>query len=55
MINLLERERERESAQVGRAAGRERDGEADLKLSREPHVGLDPRTLGSRPELNTDA
>ena len=23
------------------------EGEADSSLSREPHVGLDPRTLGS--------
>ena len=28
---------------------REREGEADSLLSREPDVGLDPRTLG--PEL----
>ena len=38
---LLERER----AQAGLGAGGE--GEADPPLSREPHVGLSPRTLRS--------
>ena len=32
---------------VSREAGREREEEAGSPLSREPHVGLDPRTLGS--------
>ena len=27
--------------------GAEGEGEAGSQLSREPHVGLDPRTLGS--------
>jgi len=36
--------REREHKQ-GRGA--EGEGEADSPLSREPHVGLHPRTLGS--------
>ena len=30
-------------------------GEADSALSREPHVGLDPRTPGSWPEPEADA
>ena len=35
---------ERERAQAGEAAKGE--GEADSPVSREPNVGLDPRTLG---------
>ena len=35
-------ERERERAQTGGG-----EGEADSPLSREPHMGLDPMTLGS--------
>ena len=31
------------------------DEEAGFPPSREPDVGLDPRTLGSRPELKADA
>ena len=31
------------------------EGEADSLLSREPDVGLDPRTLESRPEPKADA
>ena len=34
-------------SQVGREAGRERREETGSLLSREPDVGLDPRTLGS--------
>jgi len=30
-------------------------GEAGFPLSREPNAGLDPRTLGSRPEPKADA
>jgi len=37
---------------VGEAEGEE---EADSPLSQEPDVGLDPRTLGSRPEPKADA
>ena len=50
--------RERESTLVqgsmsrGRAGGEE---EADAPLSREPNVGLDPRTLGSWSEMKADA
>ena len=44
-IYLFDTERERERSQAGREAGRERDREADSLLSREPDVGLDPRTL----------
>ena len=42
-LNLFEREREREHELVG---GVEGEGEADSPLSREPEVGLYPRTLG---------
>jgi len=35
--------------------GREGEGEADSPLSREPNMGLDPRTPGSSPELKADA
>jgi len=38
------RPRERESTRQGEAEG---EGEADSLLSREPDVGLDPRTPGS--------
>ena len=34
--------------------GAEGEGEADTPLSREPDVGLDPRTFRSRPELPVD-
>ena len=46
-IYLLQRERERERARAG--------GGADSLLSREPQVGLDPRTPGPRPEWKADA
>ena len=36
---------DRERLQVGREAGREKEGGAGSPLSREPHAGLDPRTL----------
>ena len=36
-------ERERERAQVGEGA--EGEGKADFMLSRQPNVGLNPRTL----------
>ena len=39
------REREREHTSKGGVA--EGEGEADSPLSREPNVGLDPRTLRS--------
>ena len=42
-----------ERAQAG--GGAEGEGKADSPLSREPDVGLDPRTRGSRPELKADA
>ena len=42
LIYLLERVRERMNG-----GGPEGDGEADSLLSREPDVGLDPRTPGS--------
>ena len=35
--------------------GAEAEGEAGSPLSREPGVGLGPRTPGSRPELKADA
>ena len=40
---------------MGRGGGAEGEGEAGSLLSREPHVGLDSRTLGSRPEPKADA
>ena len=33
----------------------EREEGAGSPLSREPDIGLDPRTLGSRPELKANA
>lgn len=41
-----ERETEREHEQWGGAEG---EGEEDFPLSREPHMGLDPKTLRSWP------
>jgi len=35
--------------------GADGEGEADSPLSREPYVGLDPRTLRSQPEPKADA
>ena len=43
----------RERAQAGGAA--EGEGEAGSLLSREPDVGLNPRTLGSRAKPKTHA
>ncbi|XP_035932686.1 tRNA-splicing endonuclease subunit Sen15 isoform X4 [Halichoerus grypus] len=37
----------RDTAREGTQAGGVREGEAGFPLSREPNVGLDPRTLGS--------
>ena len=45
--------RERERARAG--GGAEGEGEAGFPLSREPDMGLDPRTPGSRPEPKADA
>ena len=45
-------ERDSDRAQAGGAA--EAKGEADSSLSREPDVGLDPRTLRSWPEQKAD-
>ena len=45
------RERERKRAQ----ARGDTEGEAGSQPSREPDVGMDPRTPGSRPELKADA
>ena len=42
----------RENASSG--GGAEGEGEANSLLSREPNVGLNPRTLGSWPESKTD-
>ena len=42
--------REKEGAGVGRGA----EGEAYPPLSRESDTGLNPRPLGSRPELKAD-
>jgi len=38
---------ETETARAGTQAGGVGEGEAGFPLSREPDVGLDPRTLGS--------
>ena len=38
---------DRDTARVGTQAGRVGEGEADSLPSREPDVGLSPRTLGS--------
>jgi len=38
----------------GTQAGGMGEGEAGFPLSREPHVGLDPGTLVSRPEPKAD-
>ena len=48
-IYLSERERERARA------GGEAERETAFPLSRDPNVGLHPRTLGSQPELKADA
>jgi len=45
------REREQEYKQGERQA----EGEAGSPLSKKPDAGLDPRILGSGPELKTDA
>ena len=47
---MTKRERERAPAE-GTAEG---EGEADSPLSREPKVGLDPRTPRSFPEQKAD-
>ena len=39
----------------GRGVGAEGEGETDSPLSREPDLGLDPRTLRSGPEPKADA
>jgi len=46
---MRERERERNKQRGGV------EGETDSLLTREPDVGLDPGTLGSRPKLKADA
>ena len=43
-----------ERAQAEGVAEKERQGEADSPPSRELNVGLNPRTLGSQPELKAD-
>ena len=47
------RERDRESTTWG--GGGQAEGEADFPLSRDPDVGLNPRTPGSWPEPKSDA
>ena len=39
---------------MGGGTERDEEGEAGSPLSREPNVGLDPRTLGSWPEPKAD-
>ena len=48
-------ERERDTAREGTQAGEVGEAEVGLSLSREPDVGLDPRTLGSGHDLKADA
>ena len=48
-------DRGRETAGEGTQAGGVGDGEAGFPLRREPDVGLDPITPGSRPEPKADA
>ena len=50
-IHLTERETASKRGNTGRAGGR---GRSRFPVE-EPDVGLDPRTLGSRPELKADA
>ena len=45
-IYLFERNREKEGVSESMSRGKA-EGEADSPLSREPDIGLDPRTLGS--------
>ena len=52
-IYLFNTDRKGERTQVGGAA--EGEGEADSPLSKEPDVGLDPRTLRLWPELKADS
>ena len=47
IIYLFDRERSQVGREAGRERERERQEEAGSLLSREPNVGLDPRTLGS--------
>ena len=46
---------EREAVRDGTQAGGVGEGEVGFPLSREPDLGLNPRTLGSSPELKADA
>ena len=46
-MRVSERENKQEKQQA--------EGEADSPLSKEPNVGLDPRTLGTQPEPKADA
>lgn len=48
-----DRDRERENEHKW-GEGAEGEGEAGSPLSREPDVGLDLKTLGSRPKLKAD-
>jgi len=45
----------RDTVREGTQAGGVGEGEGGFPLSREPDAGLDPRTLGSRPEPKVDA
>ena len=49
-----ETERERESYRAQAGGITEEEGEAGLPLIREPDMGLNPRTLGSRPKPKAD-
>ena len=53
LIYLRKAECVHERARAG--GGAEGKREADSQLSRQPNAGIDPRTLGSKPELMADA
>ena len=55
-IYLTQKEKESEHTQGGAAdRGRGGEGEAGSPQSKEPNVGLDPRTLGPLPRPKADA
>ena len=52
-IHLLERDRDQESKH--KQGEQQAEAEAGTLLSKDPNVGLHPRTLGSWPEPKADA
>ena len=50
------RQRHKKKESISKMGGEAKgEGQADSPLSREPNAGLDPRTLGLRPEPKADA